>query len=89
MPKKAIRDLNRISFIYPRISECHRRLIGTGLSPLVAHLIRKRASPSATDSIGVKAVIPGRNDQYAIAVHVDAIRSRPAPGQVRCPLPVY
>jgi hypothetical protein len=71
------------------LSERHRRLIRTGLSALVAHLIRKGARRRATDSIGVGTVVPRGNDQRAVAVHVHPIRSRTAPGQVRRPLPVY
>src|SRR5439155_697020 len=70
-------------------SERHRRLIRTGLSASIAHLIRKGTRRRATDFIGVETVVPGANDQYAVAVNVDPIRSRAAPGQVCCPLPAY
>jgi hypothetical protein len=72
-----------------QILKCHRRLIRTGLSASIAHLIRKGAGRRATDFIGVETVVPGGNDQRAVPVNVDSIRSRAAPRQVRCPSPAY
>ena len=90
MPKTAATDLSRVSsHTQDTSSERHRRLIRTGLSASIAHLIRKGTRRRATDFVGVETVVPGANDQYAVAVHVDPIRSRAAPGQVRSPLPAY
>jgi hypothetical protein len=72
-----------------QILKYHRCLIRTGLSSCIAHLIRKGAGRRATDFIGVETVVPGANDQRAVAVNVDPIRSRAAPRQVRCPFPTY
>jgi hypothetical protein len=46
-------------------------LIRTGLSVGVAHLIRVGARATATDAIGVEAVIRGGDDQHAVAVNID------------------
>src|SRR5437773_7599163 len=90
MPKTATTDLSRVSsHTQDTSSERHRRLIRTGLSASIAHLIRKGTRRRATDFVPIETVVPGANDQYAVAVHVDPIRSRAAPEQVCCSLPAY
>ena len=64
----------------PPQSERHRRLIRTGVRACVAHLICEAARAIAADAIGVEPVIPGSDDQRAVAVNIDPIRSRAAPG---------
>ena len=70
-------------------SKRHRKLVRTGLTACVAYLIRKGAGRRATDFIGEETVVPGRNDQRAVAVNIDLTRSRAAPRQVRSPFPTY
>jgi hypothetical protein len=72
-----------------QISKYHRYLIRAGVRTCTAHLICKRARGASADPIGIETVIPGRGDQAAVAVNVDTIRSRAAPGQVRSPSPAY
>jgi hypothetical protein len=62
-----------------QISECHRRLIGTGVGAGFADLIREGAMATATDGIGVETVVRHGGDTHAVAVNIDIARSRPAP----------
>ena len=71
------------------ILECHRSLVRTGIGASVGHFICERARRAAADAIGVETVIPGGNDQRAVAVNVDTIRSRAGPGQVHSPSTAY
>jgi len=71
------------------ISKCYRCLIRTGVGTSVAHLICERTRRTVSDPIGVETVVPLSGDQNAVAVNIDAVRSRAAPGQVRSPSPVY
>jgi hypothetical protein len=57
----------------PEISKRHGRLIRTGLSALVAYLVREAARTTAANAIGVEAVIPGPDEKGAVAVHIDTI----------------
>jgi hypothetical protein len=61
-------------------SECHRRLIGTGLSARLAYLIGVGGMATGTGGIGVETVVGGRGDYYAVAVNINIVLSRPAPG---------
>src|SRR5581483_10105868 len=65
-----------------------RRLVRTGLSTCIAHLISKGARPTSTDSIGEGTVIPGVIDQGTVAEYVHP-GSRAGPGQIDGALPVY
>ena len=69
-----------------QISECHRRLIGTSLATLVAHLIRVGRVAAATDDIGVETVIGGGSDQRVVAVNVHVGRCSSTPREIG-PLP--
>ena len=69
--------------------KCHRDLVRTGLSTRIAYSIRKGARGRTTDFIGQETVVPGCNDQRAVAVNIDLARSRAAPRQVRSPFPAY
>jgi hypothetical protein len=46
-------------------------LVRTGLSALVAHLIRETARATAADAIGVETIIRGGDDQRAVPVNID------------------
>jgi hypothetical protein len=70
-------------------SKRHRCLIRTRAGACVAHLICERARATAADPIGVETVIPCRGDQRVVAINIDTIGSRAAPGQVRSASPVY
>src|SRR5512144_861914 len=72
-----------------RALKYHCRLIRTALTACVAYLIRKRAGRRAADFIGEETVVPGRNDQRAVAVNIDLTGSRAAPRQVRSAFPTY
>ena len=72
-----------------QISECHRRLIRTGVGPGVAHLICEAAMATATNFIGVETVISGGDDPCAVAVNIDIARSCSAPGEIRSPFTTY
>ena|SRR5262245_54308798 len=73
----------------PARSERHRRFVRTGLSARFANFVREAAMAAATDPIGVETVVPGGDDQRGVAINVDAVRSRAAPGQVRRAPPVH
>jgi hypothetical protein len=60
----------------------HRRLIRTGLGTCFADSVGVAAMTTVTDGIGVGPVISGADEQRVIAVNIDGIRSRPAPGEV-------
>jgi hypothetical protein len=72
-----------------QISKRHGRLIRTGVRTCVAHLICEAARATAADTIGVETIIPRSDDQRAVAINIDTIRSRAAPGQIRSASSVY
>ena len=67
---------------YPPPSECHGGLIGTGLGSGCAYSIGVGRMAVATDGIGVETVIQGGGDTRVVAVNIDHVRSRAAPGEV-------
>jgi hypothetical protein len=74
---------------YPPPSECHGGLIRTGLAACVTYLVREAAMAVATDGIGVETVIQGGGDTRVVAVNIDHVRSRAAPGEVHRLLPPH
>ena len=89
-PSAGTRVLSR-EFLHQayEILKCQRNLVRTGVRTSVAHFICERARRGAADAIGVETVVPGGGDQAAVAVNVDTVRSRAAPGQIRSASPVY
>jgi hypothetical protein len=67
---------------YPPPSECHGGLIRTGLGSGCAYSIGVGAMAVATDGIGVETVIQGGGGTRVVAVNIDHVRSRAAPGDV-------
>jgi len=61
-------------------SERHRRVIRTRLSAQLANFVSEAAMAAATDSIGVRAVVRGVQDEHVITVNIHSRRTRPAPG---------
>ena len=68
-----------------QISECHRRLIRTGLSARFTHLIRECPGTTATNFVSVETIIGRGDDSCAVAVNIDIVRSRSAPREIRSP----
>ena len=64
------------------MSECYCRLIGTGLSARLAYLIGVGGMATATERIDVETVVGRRGDHYVVAVNINIVLSRPAPGAV-------
>jgi hypothetical protein len=67
---------------YPPPSERHRFFIRTGLAVRVTHFVSIGGIAMATGGIGVETVIQGGDDQHAVTIDVDIVRSCPGPGEV-------
>lgn len=65
-----------------QISECHRRLIRTGLGARITNLVCEAAMATNTGIISVRTAVRHRRDQHIIAVNVDICRSCPMPGKI-------
>ena len=65
-----------------QISECHRRLIRTGLGARITNLVCEAAMATSTRIISIRAAVRHGRDQHIVAVNVDICRSRAMPGKV-------
>ena len=65
-----------------QVSECHRRLIGTGLGARITNLVCEAAVATSTGIISVRTAVRHGRDQHIIAVNIDICRSCPTPGKI-------
>ena len=63
----------------PEILKGHSDLIKAVICAGSAYLIRIGSRAAGIGAISVETVVVNRNDQQAVAVNVDAARSRPRP----------
>ena len=71
------------------ISKCHSNLIRTVTRTGFAYPVRVSRMATTGEMISVEAGVRNGDDQHAVAVNVDGVRSRPAPGEVHPLLSVH
>ena len=84
MPRR-FRPTNQQGTTVIKISECHRRLIRTGLGACVTHLIRECAVAASVSVIGVwTRIVRHSGDLHAVPINVEIGRSRPLMRNLLC-----